>query len=198
MSMSLLSTVNTGRPRTAKFVQTFQTIIRPTSTSSEHAGIQTHHARLLGGHPFNPSFPLSRLSTFGLVRSLLLSTFFASPILFGPGMTIIRAIANSKSSLLDPDGNRLLKGVIKPFIYDQFCAGTNISEVQKTIADIKKLGFAGVILCYGRETEVNKDKTLSGYVAPNPNKQNEEIEQWRDGNLETLSMIDRGDWLGIK
>lgn len=110
----------------------------------------------------------------------------------------MRTIANSKSRLLDPDKNPVIRSVVKPFVYDQFCAGTNKTEIQRTITDIKKLGFAGVILCYGRELQVDKNKGLLGHVDVADAQRNKEIEEWRDGTVETLGMVGKGDWLGIK
>lgn len=143
-------------------------------------------------------FPLSRLSTSSLFRSLILSTVFSRPTLFKPSFLILRIIANSKSALLNPDKNLLLRICLKPLIYDQFCAGTNRAEVQNTVADIKRLGFSGVILCYGKELQVDQNEKLLGSVGYNLKVPDAEINQWREGNLQTLSMIGEGDWLGIK
>lgn len=106
----------------------------------------------------------------------------------------MRAVANSKSLFLNPDLNPFLRAIIKPLIYDQFCAGTSRTEIQRTIARIQNLGFAGVILCYGKE--IIPSPTPAGGRALE--KCETGVQKWLDGNLETLSMISAGNWLGIK
>ena len=88
--------------------------------------------------------------------------------------------------------------MVKPFVYDQFCAGTNKGEIQKTMADIKRLGFAGVILCYGKELMVAHDNKFTSHLKANGTEIDSEIEPWKDGNLETLAMLGENDWLGMK
>lgn len=140
---------------------------------------------------------LKRLPTSQIMRSLILGTFFTTPILFQPGFSVLRSIANSRSKLLNPDLNPILRFIIKPFIYDQFCAGRDKIEVERTRDTIKSIGYSGVILCYGREIVVPSSNKLnhSGETTISANK---EIEQWKNGNLNTLDMVGKGDWLGIK
>jgi proline dehydrogenase len=106
----------------------------------------------------------------------------------------MRKIANSKSPFLNPDLNPLLRAVIKPFIYDQFCAGRHKAEIQETIGGIKQLGFAGVILCYAKEIQLNQKNDILGAQG----SREADIQKWLDGNLKTLDMIHSGNWLGIK
>lgn len=144
------------------------------------------------------SSPLARLPTSSILRSLFLSIFFTSPALFRPGLAVFKAIANSKSSLLNPDKNRVLGALIRPVVYDQFCAGRNVAEIQKTSATIKGLGFSGVVLCYGKEVQLDANNRPIGYGEGNTPSLSAEIQQWRTGNLNTLDMVGAGDWLGIK
>ncbi|KAL9599050.1 MAG: hypothetical protein Q9219_004084 [cf. Caloplaca sp. 3 TL-2023] len=140
---------------------------------------------------------LARLPTSSVLRSLFLGAFFSSSILFTPGFALLKKISDSPSRLLNPDRNPVLRAIVKPLVYDQFCAGTNPSEIQARMAQIKSLGFSGVILCYGRENQVPKpDQPLAGNV--NGMFKDEELERWRQGNLETLEMLGEGDYLGIK
>ena len=89
---------------------------------------------------------LARLPTSALLRSLFLSLFFTSPLLFRPGLAVFRAIAESPSAKLDPDRNPLLRSTIRPLVYDQFCAGRDAAEIAKTSSLIKQLGFPGIVL----------------------------------------------------
>lgn len=140
---------------------------------------------------------LARLPTTNIVRGLFLSTFFTSPLLFRPGLAIFSTIANSKSSLLNPDKNPLLRAVIKPVVYDQFCAGTNRQEVKRTSAAIRDLGFSGGVLCYGKEVQLDANNQPYGHDGKDASME-AEIQEWREGNLRTLEMMGEGDWLGMK
>ena len=141
--------------------------------------------------------PLARLSTSSILRTLLLSAFFTAPLLFRPGLAVFAKIANSPSAWLNPDRNPLLRATIYPLVYKQFCAGRNQGEIGRTSAEIRRLGFSGVVLCYGKEVQVQADKFV-GYHNGQLNTMEAEIAQWADGNIETLDMIEGGDWLGIK
>ena len=128
------------------------------------------------------------------MRNILLSFFLTRPVLLKSGMAVMRKVTNSKTSFLNPDLNPLLRALIKPLIYDQFCAGTNKSEIRQTIKDAETLGFGGVILAYAKEIQFNpKEAALDAQ-----GRSEVEIQKWLDGNLETLDLIQGGNWLGIK
>ena len=101
--------------------------------------------------------------------------------------------------MLNPDRNALLRAVVKPFVYDRFCAGTNRLEIQAEISQIKALGFSGVILCYGKEVQIQKASASQGVDLRYSHQAfDQELELWKQGNLETLDMKGDGDYLGIK
>ena len=142
---------------------------------------------------------LARLPTASVLRSLLLGAFFSSSILFTPGFALLKKISNSPSRMLNPDKNPILRAIVKPLVYDQFCAGTNRSEIQARISQIKSLGFSGVILCYGKEIQIQESsRPHVDDLDSSPQCLDQELELWRQGNLETLDMIGDGDYLGIK
>jgi proline dehydrogenase len=140
---------------------------------------------------------LKRLPTSILVRSLVLGKLFATPFLFEPAFHVFKKIANSRSRVLNVDSNPLLRTLIKPLIYDQFCAGRDELEVAKTREKIRSIGYSGVILCYGKEVVVDASDSLLSTGKSNARGE-AEITEWRDGNLKTLDMIGLGDWLGLK
>lgn len=91
----------------------------------------------------------------------------------------------------------MLRAVIHPIVYQHFCAGRNRAEIEQTSAQIRNLGFAGVVLCYGKGVQVTGDSnTLVGSDASATLKA--EIDLWKNGNLDTLDMVGQGDWLDIK
>lgn len=140
---------------------------------------------------------LERLPASSLTRNLMLGTMFTSPLLFKVGMAVLEKIANSESRLLNPDANPVLRALVKPVVYDQFCAGTNQKEIYKTRDEIRDMGYSGVILCYGREIQVSNGNEMKSTGKP-ISDMSQDIIWWRDGNLKTLNMVGGGDWLGMK
>jgi len=142
-----------------------------------------------------PLSQLHRISTVNLVRNIILGKVFTSPFLFKYGVACLSKIANSRSAMLDPDRNALLRALIKPMIYDHFCAGTNKLEIKKTLSYLKNMGFKGVILIYSREIPAMPVEQLRELESV---AQDEDIDIWRDGNVKTLDMVEPGDYVGIK
>ena len=147
--------------------------------------------------------PLSRLSTVSLLRSLFLGYCFTSGRLLRILMGAMNIIVQSKSPFLSPDRNPILRGVIRALVYDHFCAGTTVSEVKKSITEIKAAGYAGVILGYGREIVVDASDASSAQPkgpieSDSPTHQDEHIAQWSEGNRATLAMIGANDYMNIK
>ncbi|CAD0093883.1 unnamed protein product, partial [Aureobasidium mustum] len=157
-----------------------------------------HQSSLISRHPntspvedrkHQPS-QLHRISTVNLIRNIILGKVFTSPVLFKYGVACLSKIANSRSALLDPDRNALLRALIKPMIYDHFCAGTNKLEIKKTLNYLKThMGFKGVILIYSREIPAMPVEELQELE---PLIQDEDIDIWRDGNVKTLDMVEPG------
>ena len=142
---------------------------------------------------------LARLPTISILRGIFLGAFLSSPVLFTPGFAFLKKISNSSSPFLNPDRNPILRALVKPLMYDQFCAGRNRPEIQATVSHIKSLGFSGVILCYGKEIQIQK--SIQPQVNDFHHSQSvldEELQLWMNGNLETLNMVGEGDWIGIK
>lgn len=128
---------------------------------------------------------LERLPTSGLLRNLFLGFFITTPVLFRPGFAVLKRIANSKSFLLNPDSNPVLRALIKPLVYDQFCAGRDRTEICQTKQTIKSMGYSGVILGYGKELQVtpsNNDQLLQMATSEN----DAELEEWAAGNVSQM------------
>jgi hypothetical protein len=174
----------------ATFFHTYRALERPLAESA------VIHRKSLESQDQAQASPqcLSRLPTMNLLRNLILGAWFSSPLLFKPGLSIMRTIANSHSPILNPDKNPLIGAVVKLLIYNHFCAGTNKKEIDRTKVEAKQIGFSGIILCYGKETGV---ADIDGSQAGSERLM-AEVAQWRDGNLKTLDMIGKGDWVGMK
>jgi proline dehydrogenase len=162
-----------------------------------------HQSSLASRQPNAPSVEeqkqqpsqLHRISTVNLIRNIVLGKVFTSPFLFKYGVACLSKIANSRSAILDPDRNALLRALIKPMIYDHFCAGTNKLEIKKTLDYLKTMGFKGVILIYSKEIPAMPIEELRALETV---AHDEDIDIWRDGNVRTLDMVEQGDYVGIK
>lgn len=144
---------------------------------------------------------MARLPTRLLLRSLILTSLMSSKLFLKPALAILNVVTSSKSVLLNPDRNFVLNKVLRWTVYNHFCAGTNREEVSRTVAEIKKIGYQGVILGYSKEIVLEPNERLahndtgSGTYS---DKCYEIIEEWKKGTLETLRMVGPGDFLAVK
>ncbi|KAJ5674524.1 Proline dehydrogenase [Penicillium maclennaniae] len=149
-----------------------------------------------------PEVPtMARLPTKLVLRSLLLTSLMSSKIFLKPALSVLNLVTNSKSAILDPDQNLFLNKILRWTVYDHFCAGTNRAEVSKTVAEIKKIGYQGVILGYSKEIVIDPNEKLAQdetSSATYSEKCYEMVEEWKHGTLDTLSMIGSGDFLAVK
>lgn len=147
--------------------------------------------------PSPSSAPLAIMPTPALLRSLLFTSVMSSPLL-GPSLALMKWLVESKSALLSPARNPLVNYLLRISIYNHFCAGTNETEVRRTVSDMKQLGFTGVILGYGREVVVDESSATAEGDESRQAAYEGAVEEWKQGNLRTLKMIGSGDYLGIK
>lgn len=144
---------------------------------------------------------MARLPTKLILRSLVLTSVMSSKLLLKPSLAALDIITNSKSAILNPDRNWILNKILRWTVYDHFCAGTTRQEVSKTVADIKKIGYQGVILGYSKEIIVDPADAVvhdgSG-ARVYSDRCYEIVEEWKKGTLKTLRMIGAGDYLAVK
>ncbi|KAJ5313426.1 Na(+)/H(+) antiporter [Penicillium atrosanguineum] len=144
---------------------------------------------------------MARLPTRFVLRSLLLTSLMSSKLVLKPALAVLNVVTNSKSAILNPDRNRILNKVLRWTVYDHFCAGTNRAEVSKTVADIKSIGYQGVILGYSKEIVLDPNEKLARDEAGSTtysDKCYNMVEEWKRGTLDTLSMVGSGDFLAVK
>ncbi|KAH7313692.1 proline dehydrogenase-like protein [Stachybotrys elegans] len=146
--------------------------------------------------------PLAILPLTMLLRSLATATVSSSPVLLPPSLHVMAALAHSTSPLLNPDKNPLLRWFIKKSFYAQFCAGENAVEVRRKIAQLKGIGFTGVMLCYAREVVLTEKQSrdLSEGKAMEETEDciNTQIIPWMEGSLNSIRMAEKGDFVAIK
>lgn len=72
-------------------------------------------------------------------------------------------------------------------------------EVARSMADVKRTGYQGVILGYAKEAVLENVEgeihSGDGKYGPSCYKM---IEDWKEGTLETLRMLEPGDFLALK
>jgi proline dehydrogenase len=108
-------------------------------------------------------------------------------------------MAKSKSLILNPDKNPILGVLTRAAFYNQFCAGRNDVEVKRTINVMKEMGYRGVILGYAKDVVVDASaRREEAAGAGSKGTSGRAIDEWREGNLRTLTMIGSGDFLAIK
>ncbi|KAL9033467.1 MAG: hypothetical protein Q9180_005930 [Flavoplaca navasiana] len=138
--------------------------------------------------------PLSLLALPVLIRSYLISAVSATPILLTPSLRILSLLAHTKLPFLQVEHNRLLHYIIKKTIYAQFCAGETPPEVQRTATQLKETGYRGIVLNYAKELVFDK-------AAPAKQTRDDEakdLEDWKQGLLKTVKLVDSGDYAALK
>lgn len=111
-------------------------------------------------------------------------------------------LAHSKSPILSPDSNPLLRLFLKHTFYRQFCAGETPAEVEHTISGLKSMGFKGVVLGYAKEVVLTKEQKDNlagcGHGAAAEACIRDEINPWAKGTLETVRLTSPGDFVALK
>lgn len=87
------------------------------------------------------------------------------------------------------------RGLLRRTLYAQFCAGETSEEVGRTVAQLKQLGYAGVILGYAREAETVAD---TGDYSKDTERAAREIREWAAGTLKTVDIAGDGDMVALK
>ena len=169
------------------------------SSRAATAAITSSHPRnAQSSLPNSSQRPLSLLPLGLLIRSYLFATFSSSQFFLGPSIRVLSVLAHSKSLLLNPARNPLLHYVLKKTFYSHFCAGETPEEVQKTIEGLKRIGYHGVVLTYGKETVVAKGYEASLERTTEDLDAKAEVESWKDGTLETIRLAEKEDMVALR
>lgn len=139
------------------------------------------------------SRPLARISSVSLLRSLLLGYCFSSPRLLKSSIQLMSVVVHSKWAILHPNKSPIVAAILRAFIYDHFCAGTNPAAVQASIEKTKSLGYSGIILGFSRE--IMAEDVVGSSATEVESKS---IQSWKDANLCSLKLIGRGDHTNLK
>lgn len=148
--------------------------------------------------------PLAALPNVNLLRSLFIAGVSSKKALLIPCLKILSFLSQpGRGYLFNVDKNPLVHGILKKTFYNQFCAGETPWETRQCVRRLKDLGFSGVILTYARETVFDHKSDRSGIQGVSePKAQStvfcKHIDEWRNGTLETVKLIENGDYLALK
>ncbi|KAL8970735.1 MAG: hypothetical protein Q9197_003652 [Variospora fuerteventurae] len=135
---------------------------------------------------------LSLLAFPALLRSYLISAASSSSFLIAPSLRLLSWLAHSTTPWVQH--NPVLHLILKKTFYKQFCGGETPSEVQKTTADLKNIGFKGVILAYAKEIVLERGTA----VEAGKHDETEDVEFWKKGVLETVRLSGRDGCAALK
>lgn len=141
---------------------------------------------------------MAELTNVVMMRSMMVNYMMASPVLSALSMGVLKQALHPRLSLFDTAKNPLLRFGLKAMAYDQFCAGSTKSAVAKKIDTLRGVGYQGVALCYGRETEVKSGSNSHQSLLEQEAQNLEAAHQWKEGLLHTLDCLSEGDYLAIK
>lgn len=112
----------------------------------------------------------------------------------------MKRIVDTKSAILSPAKNPFMNVFLRKMIYDHFAAGECAIEVKATIVTMRQMGFKGVILGHAKEVVVDPDARTEGLDAgmDSAGSVDPVVQQWKEGQLETLKMLGPDDFLAIK
>ena len=148
------------------------------------------------------SRPLARIPLGSLLRSYLITSMSSAPLLLRPSLAAMSFLAHTKLPFLNPERNPVLHFLLKRTFYAQFCAGETPLEVRKTIADLKNIGFKGVILVHAKEVVLSKAEAQSLDSQPAAIDQASvdaaEISTWRENTINTVELAAKGDFVALK
>ncbi|KAF0327264.1 proline dehydrogenase [Colletotrichum asianum] len=178
---------------------------RPSVKAASILGVRfSSHVQLVKQNSWNtgkkPPTALSRLPTKTLLRSLLLTSLMRRRWISRPSLAALDYITKSKSTLLNPDKNPVLNKLLRWTIYNHFAAGTCHQEVVRSAAETKSIGYHGVIMGYAKEFVLENPSVSQSVEVDNGYRQchYRVVEDWKQGTLETLRMIQPGDFLAVK
>ncbi|RMZ81815.1 hypothetical protein DV738_g2008, partial [Chaetothyriales sp. CBS 135597] len=137
-----------------------------------------------------------------VIRSYFINAVSSYPLLLQPSLAALSFLAHSKSPIFSPDRNPLLRFLLKGTFYAQFCAGETPTETRKTIADLKEMGYKGIILGHAKEVVLSEDEiaeldksTDSDYL---DQINQSEILDWKQNTLDTIELASEDDFIALK
>ena len=136
---------------------------------------------------------LGRLPLTDILRSYVIMTVSSSPFLLDTSSKMLNGLISSKYHIFDVDKNLLLRWLLRVTFYNQFCAGEQPHEVKASLHALRRQGYQGAIVEYANEVmgELGNEAKYQTRAA-------QDIENWKNGLLNTIAVTEPGDWVGLK
>lgn len=131
---------------------------------------------------------LAQLPVSQVLRTYFMTSISSSPTLMSASTAALRTMLESNNPILDLR-NPLMKKLLYETFYKQFCVGWDKASVDRGTSEMRRLGYAGVVLEYPLEVLVDANTKTD---------ESKDVEIWRSGMLETVAMAQPGDFLGLK
>lgn len=141
---------------------------------------------------------LARLPLTSVLRTYMITRMSSSPLLLSTCFYLLRAMLDSDSIFFSPRRNRVIGAILRHTFYTQFCAGETPTEVRRTAQGIRDLGFKGIMLEFALEVLDDKPSAAGKAVVVDEAKVAREIETWRRGMLDSITITEAGDFVGLK
>ncbi|KAK5165835.1 proline dehydrogenase [Saxophila tyrrhenica] len=157
------------------------------STASISSSTQASAAPPPGGYTEPGMLALATLPLSQVLRTYCITSVSSSPTLLAASTSILRGMLNSRNPLFRIDTNPLMRSLLWHTFYKQFCSGETEAQVGKSCQDLRKQGYAGVILEYALEV-----------LADSEGSEEQDVAVWRKGMLDSVHMAEPGDFIGLK
>lgn len=121
-----------------------------------------------------------------------------------------RTVQHRPGLLFDPHSNPLLRWVLRHTFYAQFCAGEDEASVAACARELRRLGYQGEFACLEYLRSESLPTTFAGVMLEYARELVEEdvladtldeqqlIDSWRDGLLESIKVCSSNDFLAFK
>lgn len=159
------------------------------SSTSRHIA-RGYHAEPLNDidHSLNQyASALAGLPLSQIVRTYLITSVSSSSTLLDASTRLLQRLVSNKHGITSVESNPLLRAMLWESFYKQFCAGENAEQVAATCAQLRRQGYAGVILEYALEA-----------LEDTAGVEHEEVAVWRQGMLNSVELALPGDFVGLK
>lgn len=147
-----------------------------------------------GGTPANSDRSqreLAKLPLTSLLRGLLMHTLMSRPYV----MDVASSLGRKNLNLVTK--NPLLRILVNRIFYPQFCAGNTESQVRRSIANLKSLGYKGVIVTYAREVDMSESTAVSSKSQAR-RLHEKYVRQWLEGTLQSIRYSEPGSFVALK
>ncbi|RAL61206.1 hypothetical protein DID88_010285 [Monilinia fructigena] len=186
-------------PSPEKYLSQYRRRCSSITTNISHQNGFSHNQNTPNMSKISELPPLSIMPMPLLLKSYFVTWILASPRIIKLFLPLLNKLANSNSALLNPDRNPVLHMIVRKFIYDHFIAGESACQVRARVAAMKNLGFRGIILGYAREVNITGGVAQHGSEISVTKEAGESaIKEWRDDLMNTISLLQPGDFLSVK